>query len=795
MVLGQMIGRIISHYRIIERLGAGGMGVVFRAHDEFLDRDVAIKFLPPGLITEDAARKRFLREALTLARLHHPNIGTIYEFGSEEGSDYLVMECIPGATLAERLIPGPIAEKEVIAIASQIAAALEEAHEQGVIHCDLKPANVMITPKRQVKILDFGVARLAQKFVDESATTTSPEDTSRMMGTLPYMAPEQLFGEATDGRTDIHAFGALLYEMVTGRRAFPQQIVPRISEAILHRLPTAPTAVVPDLSPELERIILKCLEKSPEDRYQSARELCVDLRRLASPSTGTVTPFRPPSASVLRRAADIGLALLLAGVVVALAVPQFRENARQFLGIGAGPAVHSLAVLPVENLSGDPSQEYVADGLTSVLTGDLAEIHALKVISPESVMPFKGQRTPLEQVTHELNVDAVIVATFRRSGNNMNLTVRLLRSSRSVQLWAQSYDFPIGEVPGVFHEIVSAVSRRASIPLTPAERLNLTVNHQVDPTAEEAYLQGRACLAQPTEDSLEQARACFERSALDDTDYAPAYAGLAESYVLCSCQGRSHISLMMKAKEAALHALELDENLAEPHAALGFIEMAYDYDWLTAQRELKRAIALDPNSAHAHHFYGEFLIETGQFREGIVEMRRAAALDPLSVPMNASVGLALYYARDDEAAVEQFQKTLRMDRKSGPALIGLGLAYLQMARYQQAAAQFQKAVSYGYDVPLSTAQLAQAYALMGSKDEARYTVDLLTRSHGPDEPPAYALAQVYAGLGDKAVALKWLERATQARDADIRYLKVDPSLDPLRGDPRFQALLSRVGIP
>jgi TolB-like protein/Tfp pilus assembly protein PilF len=794
MVSGHMIGRIVSHYRIIERLGAGGMGIVFRAHDELLDRDVAIKFLPPGLITEDAARRRFLKEALTLARLHHPNIGTIYEFGSEEGSDYLVMECIPGVTLAERLTFGLFPEKEAIAIAGQIAAALEEAHEQGVIHCDLKPANVMITPKGQVKILDFGVARLAQKAADVPSATTSSDDTSRVIGTLPYMAPEQVFGDATDARTDLHAFGALLYEMVTGRRAFSQQHVPRISHAILHNPPTAPTVLVPGLSPELERIILKCLEKSPEERYQSAKELSVDLRRLASPGT-YLAPLRAPSRSVLRRGATIGMALLLTLVVAALAVPQFRENALQFLGIGGEPSIRSLAVLPVENLSGDPAQEYVADGITGVLTADLGGIHALNVIAPESVMRYKGGQTPLRQVTRDLNVDAVIVATVHRSGNFLLLTARLLRPSNNMQLWAQAYDFPLGDVPRVAHEVVRAVARRSNIPLTPAESFDLTVNHQVDPGAEDAYLRGRACLADPTEDSLEQARAAFERSTVDDNDYAPAYAGLAESYVLCSCQGRSHVSLMMKAKEAALHALELNEDLAEPHAALGFVEMAYDYDWLTAQRELKRAVALGPSSAYAHRFYGEFLVQTGHFRDGIVEMRRAVALDPLSVPMNASVGLALHYARDDEAAVEQFQKTLRMDEKSGPALIGLGMAYLQMARYEQAAAEFQKAISYGYDVPLSTAHLAQAYALMGSKDEARHTADALARSHGRNEPPAYALALVYTALGNNSAALNWLERATMGRDADIRYLKVDPGLDPLRSDIRFQALLSRVAIP
>ncbi len=796
MAVGQMIGRIISHYRIVEKLGAGGMGLVFRAHDEQLERDVAIKFLPPGLLSDDLARRRFHKEALTLARLHHPNIGTIYEFGSEEGSDYLVMECIPGTTLAERLVYGPLAEKEALAIAAQVAAAIEEAHEQGVVHCDLKPANVMLTPKGQVKVLDFGVARLAQRVVDESSTTTSSSDESGLMaGTLPYMAPEQLFGEATDERTDIHAFGALLYEMITGRRAFPDFSVPRITEAVLHRTPAAPSTLITGVSRELERITMKCLEKSPDDRYQFAKELCVDLRRLATPATSTEAIPLPPSRRLLRWGVWVGAAALLILFVAALVEPRFRQWGRQALGIGIGQSIHSLAVLPVTELSGNPAQAYFADGLTDVMTRELAEVHRLKVISAESTMQYKGQGMPLARIAGGLDVDALIVASVRRAGDTVHLMVRLIRPSDGAQLWARAYNCHLQEIPRVSNEIVGSVARRMHVPLTPEEQLHLADIPNVTPAAEDAYLQGVAALDKRTEGSLDMARGAFERAIAADNDYAPAYAGLAQAYVLCACQGRRHSSLMAKAKDAALHALELDDSLAEPHAALGFAEMSYNYDWAAAQRELKRAVALNPNSTEAHLFYGELLVATGRFREGIGEMRQAVTLDPLSAPVNASLGLALYHARDNEAAIEQFQDTLVMNPNNGGAITGLGLAFLQAGNHLQAAAQFQKAIALGYEVTLSTAHLAQTYALMGSKDDARQTAEEISRTSGPNEPPSYALALIYTALADKSTAIEWLERAYGAHDADICYLEVDPSLDPLRDDPRFAALVHRVGLP
>jgi TolB-like protein/tetratricopeptide (TPR) repeat protein len=791
-----MIGHVISHYRIVEKLGSGGMAVVFRARDEQLERDVAIKFLPPGVLADESARKRFRKEAVTLAKLRHPNIGTIYEFGSEEGRDYLVMECIPGTTLSERLAFGPLPEKEVLDVAAQVAAAIEEAHEHGIVHCDLKPSNVMITPKGHVKVLDFGVARLTQSAMEETAgTNSSIDDTGLMTGTLPYMAPEQLLGETTDARTDIHAFGVLLYEMIAARRAFPELLVPRVTESILHRTPLPPSALAPEISPELERIILKCLEKSPEDRYQSAKELRVDLRRLAAPSTATGPVHRPPRASRLPRSAKAGALILLAILLAALFEPRFRLWGQQMLGIATGPPIHSLAVLPVEDHSGSPAPRYFADGLTEAVSHDLAEVHRLRVIEAEPVMPYRGGRRSLAQIARELNVDALVLAAVGRSGNQVRITARLVRASDNAELWTNTYECQLQDIPRVDHEIVQAVARRASVLLSPEEQVRLADHPEVVPAAEDAYLLGLSCLQERTDASLEKARAAFERSIATDANYAPAYAGLAAAYAFCSCQGRPHPSLLAKAKEASLRALELDENLPEPHAVLGFVHMAYDFDWPAAQRELKRAVALNPSSADAHRLYGDYLVQSGLFQQGISEARRAVDLDPLSVPMNSSLAMALYYAHQEDAAVEQFKKTLKMDPNNGPALTGLGMASLQAGHYAEAAAIYQKTIALGYQLTLSTAYLAQTYALMGARDNARKTARNIAGLTGPNLPPAYALALIYTALGEQATAIDWLERAYEAREIDIGYLKVDPALEPLHRSPRFEALVQQVRIP
>src|SRR5580700_6265347 len=424
-----MIGQTLGHYRILEKVGAGGMGVVYRAHDEQLERDVAVKVLPSGTLSNDASRRQFRKEALALAKLSHPNIETVYEFDTQDGIDFLVMEYVPGNTLAERLAAGALPEKEVVALGMQIAAAMEEAHSRGIVHRDLKPRNIAISERGQAKVLDFGLAKLLPKVNELSSDTLT--DTQAGAGTLPYMPPEQLQGESVDARADIYTIGAVLYEMATDRRAFPEELPSRVIDAILHHSPVAPRALNPRISPELERIILKCLEKDPGRRFQSAKELLVDLRRLGATSSATARAIPPPPApDVLKRALRIGTyvvagLLALAVLMTGLNIGGWRDR---LLGRPRPGLIKSLAVLPLENRSHDPEQDYFADGMTDELITELAGLNAVRVISRTSVMRFKNTDKSLPEIARSLNVDAVVEGSVQRVGDRVKINARLLQA-------------------------------------------------------------------------------------------------------------------------------------------------------------------------------------------------------------------------------------------------------------------------------------------------------------------------------------------------------------------------------
>src|SRR5438874_5226346 len=464
-----MIGQTLSHYRIIAKLGAGGMGEVYSAHDERLEREVALKIIRSGALADDAARKRFRKEALALSKLNHPSIATIFDFDfdSESGVDLIAMEYVPGETLAERARAGAMVEKEAIALALQIADALEEAHERGIIHRDLKPGNVMVTPKGRVKVLDFGLAKLLRPATGTPAALTWSE-TQGVSGTLPYMSPEQLRDEAVDARSDIFSLGAVLYELTTGRQPFPETVASRLTDAILNRTPVPPRALNPRLSPELERIILKCLEKDPGLRYQAAKELWVDLHRLSAP-TSAPSAAMPPRRSKRRLAWSVGLGLAVAAVVVAVLLTRMNL----FVGVANPGKIQALAVLPLNNLSADPAQEYFADGMTEELTTELAQISGLKVISRTSTMRYKGTRAPLPQIARELGVDAVIEGSVERAGDEVRITAQLINAHTDAHLWARSYHRDLKNVLAMQSEVARAIAGEVQVQVTPQEQARL----------------------------------------------------------------------------------------------------------------------------------------------------------------------------------------------------------------------------------------------------------------------------------------------------------------------------------
>jgi len=787
-----MIGQTLGHYRLLEKIGEGGMGVVFRASDQRLDRNVALKVLPPGTLTDEAARKRFRKEALALAKLSHPNIGVIYDFNTQDGVDFLVMEYIAGNTLAVKLAGRSLAEKEVVALGAQIAAALEEAHEQGVVHRDLKPGNVMVTPKGLAKVLDFGLAKLLRPAGDVEATQTFTE-TQGVAGTLPYMAPEQLRGEALDARTDIYALGCVLYELTTGRRAFAEHSAPRLTDAILHQPPVAPRALNSRISAELERIILKCLEKEAENRYQSAKELSVDLRRLAAPTSTAAAP-PAPRARMRWRAAAGALAglILLAALLLGFNVG-WRNR---LLGRAATPHIESLAVLPLENLSHDPEQEYFADGMTEALLTELTKISALKVISRTSVMQYKGAKKPLPKIAQELGVEGIIEGSVLREGDQMRITVQLIHGQSDRHLWAETYQRELRGVLALQSEVARAIANQIRVKLTPQEQARLTSARPVNRNAFEAYLKGRYFWNRRTEEGVRKATTYFQAAIEEDPAYAPAYAGLADCYNQLGTVmiGASPPATMRPlAAAAATRAIEIDGELAEAHATLAYAKL-YDWDWLRAEQEFRRALELNPSYASAHSWYASYFVAKGQIKEAVTEVNRAQELDPLSLIIKTQAGWMLYFARRYDEAIAQYQRVLEIAPNYYWALWQLGETYARKGMYTQSLQALEKAATLSGRNPSMLGLLGRVYALSGRRTEAQMLLAELTALSKHRYVPPSAFAFLHTGLGNTDQALEWLEKSYQERSNSLLYLKIDPMWDSLRPDPRFQDLLRRIGL-
>lgn len=782
----QFIGQTLSHYRIIEQLGAGGMGVVFRAHDERLDRDVALKLLPAGSIADENARKRFRTEARALSRLNHPNIATVYEFDTENGVDFIVMELVPGKGLDESVAGGAVPEKEIVGWGIQLAEGLMAAHDKGVLHRDLKPANLRLTPDGRLKILDFGLAKLLHP-VNETAPTLSLGETESLAGTLPYMAPEQLKGEEVDARCDIYAAGTVLYELATGRRPFQSRVLTALINNILHEAPAPPERRNAAISSRLTEIILKCLEKEPENRYQSAKELAVDLRR-ASPAISRIQPrARRPRRSV----AVMGATSLVLALVLGFTVARFRQR----LPAGSAGQIKSLAVLPLENLSRDPEQEYFADGMTEQLISTLSRIGSLRVISRTSVMRYKQGNKPLPAIARELKVDSVIEGAVLRSGNRVRVTAQLVRAADDRSLWGATYDRDLRDVFALQSDIAQAVADEIQLRLTPQERGSLSARGAVSPEAHDAYLKGRYYWNQRTEQSLYQALRYFQEVTAREPNWAFGYVGLADCYNLLPYYANLPLKqTLMQAKEAARKAVALDDGLAEAHASLSFALMYGDWNLPAAEQELKRATALNPNYATAHLWYAGFLTRTGKLPQALAEIRRAQQLDPLSPFIVSQVGFILYYMGEYEAALAQLEQALELDPSYWVTHMDLGMLYEQQGRFEKALPELEKAVLLSKGSATTVAALGHVYASAGAKDKALQQLRRLDQQARQGYVSPYLRAVIYAGLGEQDKAFAELEKAYDKGD-EVFDLGVDPWFNNLRADPRYKRLLGRIGLP
>lgn len=789
-------GTWLGPYKIEAPIGAGGMGEVYRATDTRLNRDVAVKILSSVLTAEPGAKQRFEREAHTASALNDPHICTIYDVGEHEGRQFLVMELLEGRTLKQCMDGQALAVGQVLKLGMQIAAALQTAHGKGVIHRDVKPANIFVTKDGEVKVLDFGLAKLLPPVDQDATLSLTLTEPQAVLGTLPYMAPEQLRGEKTDARTDIWGVGAVLYEMATSQRPFRGAVSPRLTDAILHEPPTPPRALNGAIPAELERIILKCLDKDLENRYQSAKELVVDLRRLSTPnsqSAGTLSAAKPRVwRRIVRPLAYTATGVLaLAAVLVATNPSGWRAR---LLGRAALPRIESLAVLPLANLSHDPEQDYFADGMTEALISNLAQVSALRVISRTSVMHYKGTDKTLPQIARDLNVDAVIEGTVQRSGNRVQVTAQLIRGQTDAPVWAKMYERDSRDVLVMQSELAQAIVSEVKVHLTPQERQHLANARPINPDAYNAFLLGDYHSSKRNPAALDKGIQYFQEAIRIDPSYAQAYAGLANAYIERDIWGGLGIGKTAdQIRATTLKALELDGELAEAHALLGQIHFQYDWDWQGTEAEYKRAIQINPNLAGSYVRYAYFLQAMGRHTEALAAAHRAVELDPLSASNISDEGRILYRARQYENAVARYQRALELDPGYLPALGRISEAYEQLGKFDEALAYVERLQQTASDRRLGLRPLARIYARMGKRREAVEVLRIIEKNGTPggDE---FALAAIYSALGDRDHAIVALEKGVQTRSL-LPFVFVDPQLDPLRSDPRFQQLLRRAGLP
>jgi serine/threonine protein kinase/Flp pilus assembly protein TadD len=790
-------GSRLGPYEIVAPLGAGGMGEVYRAKDSRLGREVAVKVLPASFSNDPDRLRRFEQEARAAGLLNHPNITAVYDVGTVEGSPYVVSELLEGDTLRSRIAGMPLAPRRAIDYALQIAHGLAAAHEKGIVHRDLKPENLFVTKDGRVKILDFGLAKLTKP--DEAGPQTNlPTETAGtepgvVMGTLGYMSPEQVRGKPSDARSDIFSFGSILYEMLSGRRAFHGDSAADTMSAILREDPPDLSSTNRLIAPALDRVVRHCLEKSPEQRFQSARDIAYALEETLAGATASAAPAPPPPRARPRRW-PVLLATGLAALLAVLFVFDVGSVRRRLFGSKPG-GIQSLAVLPLENLSRDAAQEYLADGMTEALITDLAQIGSLRVISRTSAMRYKGTKKGLPEIARELDVDGVVEGSVLRAGNKIRITAQLIHATTDRHLWARSYERDFRDVLALQDEVARAIAGQIQARLTSDEQARLSRARPVNPQAHDAYLKGRYEWYRWRPENYRKALDYFRQAIAIDPSYAPAYAGLAEAYSRLGDSAWRPADAYPKAKSAALKSVELDPELAEARTALGMSILFNDWDWAAAERELRRGIDLDPRSPIAHMAYSAFLGLMERQEEALVQMNRGRELDPLSVTTRGVKAFRLFSARRYDEAIEESKSALELDPTAIQARATLGRAYLQKGMVGPAIAELERTVDLSRRDMGPVAWLGYAYGVAGQKEKAQAVLRELQQrfQEGYVSPPLVAL--VFLGLGDRDRAFEWLEKGYALRDSLIVRLNATREFDALRSDPRFADLKRRVGLP
>ncbi len=787
-----MIGQTLGHYRILEQVGAGGMGVVYRAHDEQLERDVALKVLPSGTLTDNSSRRQFRKEALALGKLSHPNIETIYEFDTQDGIDFLVMEYVPGNTLAERLGSGALPEKEVVALGMQITAALEQAHERGIVHRDLKPRNIAITERGQAKVLDFGLAKLLPKINEVTAADTLT-DTQAGAGTLPYMPPEQLQGESVDARADIYTIGAVLYEMATDRRAFPEELPSRVINAILHHPPVPPRALNSRISPELERIILKCLEKDPGRRFQSAKELSVDLRRLAEPPLSPATPSPIPSEAKSKKRVTAAVILVSVLLVIAAGAGYWfwekQQHARELAAFKQ--PVRSIAIIPFRNAGVDKSYDYFGVGLADVLNAKLTNARILEVRAVPTPTSLAGWNVDPLQMGRKLGVDAIVSGSYQIEEGSLSLRYTLVDLRRNLQVAGKDFQIPFTRSIEAEHELSAEItdSLQASVSREDRERLAAASTQKNE--AFQAYLRSsyemEVFWRQPSAAQLNRAEQDLDEALRFDPHFTLALVSLAKLHWLSAFWGYADDPRVLdEAEQKADLALEFEPNSGEAYAALALIQLqkAHIDD---ARKSIRAAFARSSNSALAYYAAGLYYMTKGLSAKSIPAFRRAQQLNPELI--RSELGLAYRSQGDFPRARDQLRKDLEAhpsDQVTAAVLAGVlvGLDDIEGAREIE-----RTLMTHTPKDP--TVQYVQA--LLRVREGAPFSIDswLLPyeKIYWADAGYCLDVAAVYAMARQSSPALRWLRRARELGVTSYPFVSQDPLYANLRGDPAFQSFL------